>query len=178
MTNRLHVLAGCVLLLAAAPLLADEAEDQAVKAVEKLGGKVKRDDKDPAKPVVGVGLSGAKVTDAGLKELSALKELKELDLHACPGVTDAGLKNLVGLKELKTLYVGGTKVTDAGLKNLATLKGLQMLELDGTGVTDAGLKDLATLKDLRELRLADCKGVTDAGVAELQKALPDCKIDR
>ena len=46
MSHRLLPLAGCVLLLAAAPLLADDAEDQAVKAVEKLGGKVVRDDKD------------------------------------------------------------------------------------------------------------------------------------
>jgi hypothetical protein len=31
---------------------------------------------------------------------------------------------------------------------------------------------------LRKLDLEGCKGVTDAGVAELQKALPDCKINR
>jgi hypothetical protein len=28
------------------------------------------------------------------------------------------------------------------------------------------------------LFLSGCKGVTDAGVADLQKALPDCKISR
>ena len=43
-----------MLLLAAVPLYADDAEDQAVKAVETLGGKVIRDDKDPAHPVVEV----------------------------------------------------------------------------------------------------------------------------
>src|SRR5205814_4627388 len=46
---------------------ADEAS--AVKAVEKLGGKITRDDKLPGKPVIGVNLTGTKVTDAGLKEL-------------------------------------------------------------------------------------------------------------
>jgi len=44
-------------------------------------------------------------------------------------------------------------------------------------VTDAGLKDLAPLQGLKTLLLGDTK-VTDAGVAELQKALPDCKIYR
>jgi hypothetical protein len=34
------------------------------------------------------------------------------------------------------------------------------------------------MKELKELVLYDSKGVTDAGVAELQKALPDCKIYR
>jgi hypothetical protein len=43
MSPRFLALAGCLLLLAAAPLLADAAEDQAVKAVEKLGGRVTRE---------------------------------------------------------------------------------------------------------------------------------------
>ncbi len=44
----------CALLLAVVPLHADEAEDQAVKAVQKLGGSVRWDNTDPAKPVVKV----------------------------------------------------------------------------------------------------------------------------
>jgi pyridoxine 5'-phosphate synthase PdxJ len=42
-------------------------------------------------------------------------------------------------------------------------------------LTDAALKELAGLKELRELNLGGTK-VTHAGVAELQKALPGCKI--
>jgi hypothetical protein len=44
-------------------------------------------------------------------------------------------------------------------------------------VTDAGLKGLAELKGLQWLGLVGTQ-VTDAGVAELQKALPGCKIRR
>ena len=40
-----------------------------------------------------------------------------------------------------------------------------------------GLKELVPLKGLQTLNLHDTR-VTDAGVAELQKALPDCKIIR
>ena len=39
------------------------------------------------------------------------------------------------------------------------------------------LKELKDLKNLKELYLADTK-VTDAGVADLQKSLPECKIQR
>jgi hypothetical protein len=42
-------------------------------------------------------------------------------------------------------------------------------------VTDAGLKELAPLKGLTELYLSRTKA-TDAGVKELKKALPECKI--
>jgi hypothetical protein len=99
------------------------AEDRIVKAVEKLGGKAAHLDDDPAKPIIKVDLAGAKVTDAGLKELADLKGLNELDLSAT-NVTDAELKALADLTGLGTLSLNYTKVTDAGLKELAGLKGL------------------------------------------------------
>ena len=140
-------------LLSAAPLYADDAEDAAVKAVEKLGGSVARDDTDPNRPVVAVSFVAVPVTDRELKCLAPLKRLKTLDLAVCLGVTDAGLKELATLKRLQELNLSYTGATDAGLKRLEKLKGLLRLNLRGDRVT------------------AD-------GVAALQKALPDCKIDR
>ena len=49
------------------------------------------------------------------------------------------------------------------------------LSLIGTKITDAGLLRLKRLTKLQRLVL-DFTKVTDAGVADLQKALPDCKI--
>lgn len=65
-----------------------------------------------------------------------------------------------------------------GLKDLAALKNLQELDLDGCdGLTDVGLKELATLKGLKRLSLHYTK-LSDAAVADLKKALPDCEIFR
>ena len=64
-----------------------------MKAVEKLGGKVTRDDKLPGKPVIGVNLGHTKVTDAGLKELKDLKQLTSLNL-AETKVTADGVADL------------------------------------------------------------------------------------
>jgi hypothetical protein len=47
--------AGSVMPLTAAPLLADDAEDRAAKAVEKLGGKGFHDDLNPSKLIGPVG---------------------------------------------------------------------------------------------------------------------------
>src|SRR5438045_453059 len=66
------------------------AEQQAIATIEKLGGKIFRDPKMPGKPVVGVDLSSTKVSDATLKQLTALKQVRELSLTG--PVTDAGLK--------------------------------------------------------------------------------------
>ena len=57
-------------------------------------------------------------------------------------MTDAGLKELAPLTQLRTLDLNETGVTDAGLKELAPLTQLRTLDLSETGVTDAGLKEL------------------------------------
>ena len=63
------------------------------------------------------------------------------------------------------------------MKELAGLKGLEELNLSYIGTTDAGRKRLAALKGLRKLNPIGDR-VTDDGEADLQKALPDRKIDR
>ncbi|HIF30617.1 MAG TPA: hypothetical protein EYG57_06500 [Planctomycetes bacterium] len=58
------------------------------------------------------------------------------------------------------------------------LTNLTVLHLYGNKkITDAGLVHLQGLKKLMSLYLGETK-VTDAGVAELKKALPGCRIDR
>ena len=79
------------------PVRADEAEDKAVAFMKKIGGKVIRDEKAPGKPVVTVDLLGTQLTDAGLKELVAFKNLTTLHL-AGTKVGDAGVKELVALR--------------------------------------------------------------------------------
>ena len=102
-------------VLLAGPARADE--EAAVKAVEKRGGKVRRDDKAPGKPVVAVDLRSTLTTDADLKVLKECKHLQVLDLGVTQ-VTDAGLKELKELRQLQELDLSGTKVTDAGVADL------------------------------------------------------------
>ena len=75
---------------------ADEAD--AVKVVEKLGGKLTRDDKQPGKPVVEVNLSLKKVTDADLKQLKELKQLASLNLFGCRGGDERGRQGVEGMQ--------------------------------------------------------------------------------
>ncbi len=113
--------------------------------------------------------------------------LKHLDCHYT-GVVD--LTPLAGMK-LETLILS-SKVTDlspisgmrltrfecsgAGITDLAALKGmpLKILFCERTSATD--LTPLHGCTDLTLLRLSGTK-ITAAGVATLQKALPNCKIE-
>lgn len=146
---------------------------------------------------VGKGANKAKVTDKGINELAALKNLSELNLNGT-AVSGVGLKEFASVKVLKTLRLTDSSVTndslktiskfeslehlglykcgkvgDAGLKEIAKLKNLQGLFLGYTGVTNDGMKDLVNLKNLKRLNLHETK-VKD--VSLLQKALPGCEI--
>ena len=115
-------LTGAALLLALVPwtavcMRADEAEDKAVEAIQKLGGRITWDMKVKGKPIVILDLTSTNVTDAGLKHLAGLKQLQKLVLNSTM-VTDAGLKHVAGLKQLRELYLFRTKVTAKGKADL------------------------------------------------------------
>ncbi len=151
-------------------------DEAAVKWVKKLGGKIKRDDAQPGKPVVKVFLNSTEVEDADLKNLKDLKHLVSLDLFCCYYLTEAAMKELKGLKQLKELSLRETGMTGNGLKELKELKQLTTLNLRSTQVTDAGLKELKELTQLTTLNIGDCGKVTTAGLDELMKALPECSV--
>ncbi len=73
------------------------------------------------------------------------------------------------------LSLGCPSLADLFAKNLAELKQLKRLSLAGSGLGDDGIKHLAGLPNLEWLDLRRTKA-SAAGVAELQKALPNCKI--
>ena len=167
-------------LLDDSEIVSAEAHAFAVKLVERYGGKVLRDEKQPGQPVIAVSLSRVPFPDGKkgglspaswpsdvLKELKQFKQLASLDLSGYWGVTGKGFIEWKELKHLTTLQLGGTDVTDAGLKELKELKGLNELSLQRTAVTDAGLSELKELKQLTKLDLTGTK-VTDAGLKELK----------
>jgi hypothetical protein len=92
--------------------------------------------------------------------------------------TDADLDELCELRHLERLGLIGTRITDKGLATVSRLRSLKCLVLSRTVITDNGLHHLETLKGLGTLVLIDCPNLTDEGVARLQKALPNCLIDR
>jgi internalin A len=120
----------------------------------------------PARPedVFSLDLAASKVTDAGLQELAAFKNLDRLFMQSTH-VTGDGFQALAGLTKLKYLALDESSVTDAGLRGLAGLTSLEHLGLRSTLITDAGLKELRGLKRLKQLVVAGTR-VTDAGLKE------------
>lgn len=130
----------------------------------------------------GWGVQDAKISDAGLKNLSQmnLPKLERLMLGYCNKITDEGMKYVASIKTLKYLSIAACpRITDAGLANLATSSSIVTIDLRGcTGITDRGLGYLKTMPNIREISLGGCSNVSEAGIEELRQALPNSKIEK
>jgi serine/threonine protein kinase/uncharacterized protein YjbI with pentapeptide repeats len=120
-------------------------------------------------------LTGAKVTDDGLKLLSGMSSLRELSLDSTQ-ITGDGLKHLTWMPELTRLDLENTVVGDGGVKALGGISSLKSLNLRGTAVSDAGIEHLHGITGLELINLSGTRA-TFRGVDALQNALPGCKIE-
>jgi hypothetical protein len=138
---------------------------EAIQAVERLGGTVLRDEKDPRRPVVTVELGGSPFEDFPTRQLECLWRFKYLRALSLTGgcFRDAHLQTISSITSLERLQVMHAGITDEGLRHLRRLHNLKALELPLCwGVTDEGLKDIGSLPRLDSLRL-ESGNVTGAG---------------
>jgi Leucine-rich repeat (LRR) protein len=112
-------------------------------------------------------LEGASL--ANLEFLRRAPNLESLDIQANMRLTEDDLDALGGLKHLKRLNLRELPITKVGLQKLAGLKSLEQLEL--------GHSRYCMDFDRRNLEEVPWPHCTAADVAELQKQLPDCKIE-
>jgi hypothetical protein len=144
-------------------------------------------------PLDNVYFLGPQVNDENLEILGVVPELRVLSL-ANSRVSDEGLAQLGRFRRLNCLYIGNTDyvkfigpsgaklnttpvITGKGLVALKDLPNLEVVQLVGPQTTDRDLRALGALKHLVFVDLVSTSS-TDAGVAELKKALPNCKVTR
>ncbi len=117
------------------------------------------------------------VSDGIEQSLSKLATLEELDLAFVP-VGDSLVKSVSRLPALKRLYLYGTNTSDVGLNELSRMQSLEVLYVgsdEGAAITDQCLSALNRLSRLEVLGIPGTR-ITDAGVRDLQKALPGCQL--
>lgn len=115
--------------------------------------------------LISLSLADLPITDTGLKELSLLTTLRELDLRGTR-ISDAGLRELRPLTTID-LPLGKSAKSDAG--PLPRIRGLVDLHLEDTAISDAGLREFSTFEHVPDLYLAGTK-VTEDGMDELRRA--------
>ncbi len=116
-----------------------------------------------------------RITDAGLRELTALKQLRWLDLTDTQ-ITDAGLAVLKELTNLEELSLANTSISTQGVKELLGLNHLRHLDLWHTQVDDAGLLELIKLKSLKHVVVGE--SVSLEGVDRAHGLRADIAVSR
>ena len=121
----------------------------------------------------------APITDDGLKHLRGWTNARILFFNAC-AFTDDGLAHLAHFPKLERLSLFGDEggsmvITDAGMLHVAKISTLKSLTLCGMPINDEALESLASLSNLERLALHRTE-VTEKGVKDFRKALPDCWV--
>ncbi len=117
-----------------APLVRPGSEQEAVAALEKIGGRVRRHPKRPGSPVIAVYLHGNKVRDEHLKYLASFKSLEYVQFFSV-GLRGDGLAHLKGLKNLYILGLGFTRLSSRdSWRHLKQLQQLQYVEIGYTEI--------------------------------------------
>jgi len=117
-----------------------------------------------------VWLDCPQMTDASLRHLSQLKELRSLEMIEAWDVTDQGVANLANLTHLEFLHLDGSRISDESLKTLSGFPKLQRLLLQHNRFTDKGLSYLQKMIQLRVLSIVSRDNdFTDAGIECLKQ---------
>jgi hypothetical protein len=120
------------------------------------------------------------IDSQGLAHLRKWTNVRVLFFNGCPNVRDADLRHVVDLPHLEELSLveegGGMVISDSALAHVGRMKNLKKLMLISLPqVTDAGLVHLHGLTKLEDLVIRRT-GVTEAGLEQFFKALPDCRV--
>lgn len=117
-------------------------------------------------------LSLTNVDDDSMSTITGIKSLSILDLDHCTKVTDKGIKYLTALPRLRALTLTSTGITDKSADYLRAMPSLEFVFLEGTRITNAGLAPIAELKNLRGLFVRDCGSIDGSGIAMVCRAMP------
>ncbi len=120
------------------------------------------------------------VTDTGLKSLSRIPGLQELNLRSCDNVSDIGIGFLgnASPSNLSSLDLSFCdRVSDSSMAHIASgMTGLACLSLSACQITDGGLARVCRdLQQLQVLNIGQCNKITDQGIMNLSTNLKSLK---
>ena len=115
------------------------------------------------------------VTGEGLKHLTGLAHLEDLDLSYTK-VTDDDMATLGEIRSLRRLDLSHNRLSGRGFHGLATLENLETICLVSTPLRGDALKSLAELPRLSTCNIFGCRHLTRENVETFRKRSPECRL--
>lgn len=105
-----------------------------------------------------------------VEDLVAVPELAFLNLSENRKITDKGLTALSALKQLKGLNLSSCDISGEGLTPLSALSNMEHLDLSYCNrIADPGLRMVKSLRQLTFLDLQGCVKITRAGISKIER---------
>jgi hypothetical protein len=116
-------------------------------------------------------ITGAKISDAGVKSIAKLRQFRLLNFIDCHQVTDQGLVHLRSQKQLHQLKCISNQLTDSSFEAIEYLPGLEDFALSSPGLTDQGVQSFCESKQAQRLKYLwlESKQFSNASVGQLCK---------
>ncbi len=109
--------------------------------------------------VTSIDLRGAKVTQAGLRALARLPQLRSIDLSGCT-LPVSELAAIGEVTQIETLVLENAALNNMTVAVVAPLRNLKSLNISNTNVTDEGFQHLTKLSELQTIL---CQGLMITG---------------
>lgn len=124
--------------------ISDEPVEDVYAMVSRLNGALERNPDTFGSDVATIErirLDGASIADSDFARLGSCWNLKELSLNACL-LTNAGMREISRLKELEMLSLAGARFQSANLAYLILMPNLRILDLQDADVDEDVVKTL------------------------------------
>lgn len=162
-------------------LFANRQKRTATDIIRLQGGRVQSDQEGN---VTSVSMSSRRrdahmIDDSFIKLLLNFPKLSRISLFLQEELVGSGLGQLAELKSLEQLFFYRCdNLTDSALEQIGKCKSLRQLRITRSDqLTAEGLKHLSGLKKLQRLKISG-KGINEAALEDLRRALPNCKISK
>ncbi|MDZ4837826.1 MAG: protein kinase [Candidatus Melainabacteria bacterium] len=119
-------------------------------------------------PLKEVNVSRVLIRDSGIKLLSKIPTLKEIDLTDT-NVTDKGMEYLVKTPLTHLNVSQCIFISNRSAASIAKISGLKLLNACGTDYTDDSLNQICSSLNLEEIRVNSCTKITSKGLKNLAK---------
>jgi serine/threonine protein kinase len=126
-------------------------------------------------PLTRLRLLNLPITNEAVQRLSRFKHLRHLRLDHCPNITVKALSKLAG-SEMMDLSLGYTNITSDVYKPILAMPELTDIYLNDTNIDDHVLDALLPVKQLKYLNVTHCPGITAGAVTRFKEHHPHCRI--
>lgn len=121
-------------------------------------------------------ITGARVTQALLKNIAKFKSLQSLSLPHGKGFDTTTVAPLAKLSKLTSFDASNSDITDSSIEPISSFPELNYIDVSGTELTDSFLTLASKMPKLRTVGMMQCNAINDSSVRDVSLHRPNLHL--